>query len=229
METYHSILMKSTLFRDIKENELSDLLPSLRVKVREYKMNEYVFSLGETVNYIYIVLKGSIKIMKENIAGNTTIVAFLGPSQIFAEGIVCTRKRIAPVSTLVTENAKVLQIPYDQIINNNGNENKYHSHLTRNMMLLLGEKNYSLNNKIDILMLKGMRNKLATFLLNEANKNGSLSFTISPNRNELADYLNVSRTSMCRELSKMKSDGIIDYYKNSFKIMSSEALQNSLQ
>lgn len=77
-------------------------------------------------------------------------------------------------------------------------------------------------------MLKGLREKLATFLLAESNKRNSLIFAISLNRNELAEYLNVSRTSMCRELATMKSLGIIDYYKNSFKIISVDLLKENL-
>ena len=94
--------------------------------------------------------------------------------------------------------------------------------------MLLGEKNRILNRKIELLALKGMREKLATYLLYEADKQNSQSFTIIPNRNELAEYLNVSRSSMCRELGRMKELGMIDYYQNSFKILSKEALTKCL-
>jgi CRP-like cAMP-binding protein len=96
------------------------------------------------------------------------------------------------------------------------------------MMMLLGEKNYSMNRKMELLMLKGMREKLATYFLNESYRHKSLTFQIQPNRNELAEYLNVSRTSMCRELATMKDLGMIDYYQNSFKILSLDALKNCL-
>ncbi len=43
---------------------------------------------------------------------------------------------------------------------------------------------------------------------------GSNSFLIPYNRQQLADYLNVDRSTMCSELSKMQKDGIIQYEKN---------------
>lgn len=43
---------------------------------------------------------------------------------------------------------------------------------------------------------------------------GSNSFLIPYNRQQLADYLNVDRSAMCSELSKMQKDGIIEYEKN---------------
>ena len=96
------------------------------------------------------------------------------------------------------------------------------------MMILLGEKNYHLNTKMELLLLKGMREKLATYLLLEARKQKTTSFTISLNRNQLADYLNVSRSSMCRELGRMQEEGIIEYYQNSFKILDEKRLHEAL-
>ena len=40
------------------------------------------------------------------------------------------------------------------------------------------------------------------------------SFLIPYNRQQLADYLNVDRSTMCNELSKMQKDGMIEYKKN---------------
>ena len=36
---------------------------------------------------------------------------------------------------------------------------------------------------------------------------------------ELADYLEVDRSALSAELSKMKADGLIDYWKNHFKLL----------
>ena len=95
-------------------------------------------------------------------------------------------------------------------------------------MMLLGEKNLLLNRKIDILTLKGMREKIATYLLTLSNQVGASSFNLPFNRNELAEFLNVSRTSMCRELSKMKDEGLIDYHLNRVKILNYDALIDCL-
>ena len=96
------------------------------------------------------------------------------------------------------------------------------------MMMILGQKNYNLNTKIELLTLKGMREKIAAYLLTESKNSNSMNFQIVPNRNELAQYLNVSRTSMCRELALMKEQNMLDYYQNSFKILSIDALKECL-
>lgn len=228
MNEIHALLSKCPLFSNIKQTDYTSLLSCVNSYTKHYQNDEYIFFAGDTVNYVGIVLSGALELIKENPAGLKHILDFLGPSNLFGESIVCTQKRIATVTVRVKEDSKVLFIPYERIIKTCGNSCSFHHQIIKNMMMLLGEKNSHLNQKIEILMLKGMREKLAAFLLNEYQKHNSQTFQIIPNRNELADYLNVSRPSMSRELSRMKELGMIDYYQNSFKILSLERLTGCL-
>ncbi|MDF2540794.1 MAG: hypothetical protein K0S47_512 [Herbinix sp.] len=229
MENYIPVLKKCALFRQIDENDLGHLIKCLDAQVKSYHSDEYVFFTGDQINYVGIVLSGMVQIIKESVAGNKHILAFLGPSHLFAEGIVCTVKRMSPVTVQVKEAAKILFVPYERIIKSCGNSCNFHISLIQNMMVVLGEKNMNLNRKLELLTLKGMREKIASFLLNESAENGSSMFQTMLNRTEMADFLNVSRTSMCRELGRMKEEGIIDYYGNSFKILDKEELSASLE
>ena len=229
MEKYLPVLKKCALFRNMEESELGALMKCLGAQVRSFAAEEYVFFAGDEINYVGIVVSGVIEILKESLAGNKHIVAFLGPSDLFAEGIVCTASRISPVTVQANDASVVLMIPYERIIKSCGNTCSFHISLIQNMMVVLGEKNMNLNRKLELLTLKGMREKIASFLINEARIKRSNTFQILLNRTELADYLNVSRTSMTRELARMKEDGLIDFYGSSFKIMNKEDLTRCLE
>lgn len=228
MQQFYPIISKCPLFKDIKTDEYPKLFTCINSNTVNFRTGEYIFLAGDKINNIGIILSGSVEVIKENPGGNRHIMAFLGPAQLFAEGIVCTRERISHVSVRAKENTLVLFVPFERISRTCSTSCGFHIQLIENMMLILGEKNYNLNHKIELLMLKGMREKLATYLLNEYQLNKTNTFQIIPNRNELAEYLNVSRTSMCRELAKMKDEGIIDYYLNSFRILSVDALTDCL-
>ena len=229
MEQYYPILKNCALFRRINEQEIGSLMLCLGAQARSFKAEDYIFFAGDEIGAVGIVLSGIVEVMKESLSGNKHIVAFLGPAEMFAEGIVCTVKRISPVTVRVKENAMVLFIPYEKIIKSCGNSCLFHISLIQNMMQVLGEKNVNLNRKLELLTLKGMREKIASYLLNESNERGSKMFQIILNRTELADYLNVSRTSMCRELARMKDEGLIDFYGNSFKLLNKELLTRCLE
>ena len=73
-----------------------------------------------------------------------------------------------------------------------------------------------------------MREKIATYLLMLSDHFQSNQFNLPFNRNELAEFLNVSRTSMCRELGRMKEEGLIDYHLNRVKLLDVDALIDCL-
>ena len=221
-------LTQCALFKNITLDELKSLLPCLKPILQSYSEDTLIFTQGTTIQYIYVILEGTVEIAKENFAGQKNIVSLLSPSNLFGEGVVCTSHRTSPVSALTLTDAKLLLIPYERIILSCDSNCTFHHGIIYNMMRLLGEKNYHLNTKMDLLLLKGMREKLATYLLAEAQACQNASFTLPLNRNQLADYLNVSRPSMCRELGRMKDEGLIDYYQNSFKLLDIKRLQNAL-
>lgn len=229
MEQYYPILKKCVLFRGIEESNYKHLLGCMDAQVKNFEDEEYIFFAGDEINHVGVVLSGRVEILKENLAGNKHIIAVLDPSNMFAEGIVCTASRLSPVTTQVMDDAKVLLIPYGRIIRSCGEGCGYHIRLIQNMMMILGEKNVALNWKLDLLTLKGMREKLASYLIKTSIENGSKTFLIHLNRTELADFLNVSRTSMCRELTRMKDDGLIDLYGRSFRILDEERLAQCLE
>ena len=65
---------------------------------------------------------------------------------------------------------------------------------------------------------KSLRGRISSYLSEQATINNSNLFSIPFNRQELADYLNVDRSALSNELSKMQSEGLLEFYKNSFKL-----------
>ena len=229
MEQYYPILKRCALFRGIEESNYMDLLGCLDAQIKHFNEDEYIFFAGDKINRVGVVLSGTVEILKENLAGNKHIIAILDSSHLFAEGIVCTADRLSPVTAQAKEETNIMFIPYEKIIRSCGQSCSYHIELIQNMMVVLGEKNINLNWKLELLTLKGMREKLASYLIKASYENRSNTFQIPLNRSELSDFLNVSRTSMCRELTRMKDDGLIDLYGRSFKILDKEGLAGCLE
>jgi CRP-like cAMP-binding protein len=82
-----------------------------------------------------------------------------------------------------------------------------------------------MNSRIGYLKVKSMREKLAAFLFEQHQRTGNRTFMIPMNREQLADYLNVSRPSMSRELGRIRDEGVIDFYRSSFTIKNLDALR----
>lgn len=88
-----------------------------------------------------------------------------------------------------------------------------------NLLRIVASKNLMLNQKIEFLSKRTTKEKLMAFLLAQAKQNGSRTFSIPYDRQALADYLGVERSAMSAELSRLRREGKIDFYKNQFKLL----------
>ena len=70
---------------------------------------------------------------------------------------------------------------------------------------------------------KTIRERVLIYLSSQSGKAGSLTFQIPFDRQQLADYLNLDRSALSKELGKMKKDGLLDYHKNTFTLLQPES------
>lgn len=73
--------------------------------------------------------------------------------------------------------------------------------------------------KIEVISKKTLREKILTYLQQQALDQDSRQFTIPLNRLELAKYLCADRSALTRELSYMQKEGLISYEKNTFQLL----------
>jgi CRP-like cAMP-binding protein len=94
------------------------------------------------------------------------------------------------------------------------------------MLKIVSNKAMNLNKKIEFLSIKSIREKLCKYLMEQYRKQKSNTLHLNMNRNEMSDFLNVTRPSLSREMSNMKDEGIIDYYRSSIKILDLDKIGN---
>ena len=92
----------------------------------------------------------------------------------------------------------------------------FHSELIRNLTVVLAEKNLGLTRKIRLITPRSLRERVLAYLSQEALRQGKDEITIPFNRQQMADFLNVDRSALSGELSKMQKEGLIEYHKNRF-------------
>jgi DNA-binding transcriptional ArsR family regulator len=127
--------------------------------------------------------------------------------------------KMLPVSVISSTESELLFIDCRKLAAPCSKACDFHSRLIQNMLNIISKKNVSLTQKIEFLSKRTTREKLLAYLSAEAKKAGSNRFSISFNRQELADYLFVERSAMSAELSKLRDDGILKYHKNQFELM----------
>ncbi len=215
MEKYYNQIKNSPLFYGMKEEELKAILECFRARVKVYDEGEYVIRQGERILNLYIVLDGCINIEKDSYWGRRIIVTRINSNENIALAFVASQSE-SNIDAVVAKKSKVLILSYEKCTSMCQNACTKHRVLICNMFEVLSKENIALIEKIENVSQKSIRDKLLTFLSNEAQKNKSNSFEILFNRQDMADYLNIDRSAMCFELSKLQKEGIITYQKNKF-------------
>jgi CRP-like cAMP-binding protein len=213
----YEIIQKNELFSDMELSDIKSLLQCLNAKTAEYKKNDFILLQSEPVNLVGIVLSGRINIMKEDFEGNINILAKLGESETFAEAFACAGIKESPVTVQADENCQILFIDWKKIITTCPMACKFHTKIIGNMIRLIAKKNIVLNQKIEILSKRTIREKLLMFFEIQSRSARSRKFAIPYNRETLANYLCIDRSAMSRELCKMREEGIILFHKNEFE------------
>lgn len=121
------------------------------------------------------------------------------------------------MSVQAAEPAGVLSLPYERLLVPTGHPD--HPALLRNLLDGLAEKALVLHDRNDCLIKSSVREKVLTYLSKESARTGSQVLRISMNREELAAYLNVDRSALSRELSRMQRDGLIAYHRSCFRLL----------
>lgn len=223
------VLSKASLFRDIASDDLNTMFNCLQPKLRKFKKNSYIAVAGDHFESLGILLSGQASLIKENAAGDRLMMAILKPGDIFGEIAVFSGKSVWPATVVAQEPCQVMFLPKQKILGECANLCSWHHTIIENMLKDISDKALTLNKKIEYLSMKSMRGKISSFLLEQYKMHSNLEFLLPMKRSELADFLNVSRPSMSRELCRMRDEGVIDFNRSSIRIKELEMLKDMVE
>ena len=219
MNEYMEIIKTCPLFRDITDDDLGSMLACLGAKTERFDKRYTIIAEGSPAKYIGIVLSGSVSVEQTDIYGNRSILSVAGPSHIFGEAFACADVDAIPVSVVANEDSLIMFINIERILVTCSNNCPFHNKLIRNLMHDLAQKTLMFHRKIDVISRRTTREKLLSYLNYEARRQGSGSFDIPFDRQGLADYLEVDRSGLSLEISKLRKEGILESRKNHFTLL----------
>ena len=219
MLNFHSVLQGCPLFRGLESEELSAILACLGAKRKDVPKGQAVFHEGEPATHMGIVLTGAVRLIREDYYGNRSIVAHIEAGQLFGESYACAELATLPVSVIADEDSQLLLLDCRRITVCCSQACAFHSRVIFNLLRLVATKNLLFDQKIQVTSKRSTREKLMTYLMQCAKQEGSDRFEIPFDRQELADYLEVDRSGLSAEISKLRREGILACEKNRFTLL----------
>lgn len=222
MKKYIPILKKTKLFAGVADGEIDAMLSCLNASLHSYKKGEYVLRQGEYLNYITVLVDGELHIQRDDYWGNRTIVNRIAVGEMFGEAYIAPNSGALLNDVVAVEDSIVILFDMRRIMTVCSSACRFHSMVVQNLFFAISEKNRALVQKLGHISKRTTRDKLISYLSEEANRNRSASFAIPFNRQQLADFLSVDRSAMSNELCKMRDEGLFKFEKNQFHLLQGE-------
>ena len=211
--------VNSPLFNGIEPEDRKTMLDCIGYHVGTFQKGNVVAFEDENIRNIGIVLSGAVDMIKEDLWGNKTMLLRVRRNEMFGETFACGEDNLSVVTFVVSEDAKILFIPFDRVMHSCTMACWFHHRLIENMVHIIANKNRDLMRKVEVVSKKNLREKILAYLSIQAQVQGARYFEIPLGRVELAEYLCADRSALTRELAKMRAEGLIDYHKNCFRIL----------
>ena len=210
------------LFRGMSDGDLSAALDCLSARERAFEKDEMILPAGEVSARMGLVLSGSVRVESCDLWGNRTILTHVGPGGSFAETYALLEDEPMLVDVAANEDCRVLFLRIGGLNTLTADASPWRVKLIGNLLGISSQKNLHLSERSFHNAPKTSRGRVMAYLNAVSLKKRTSVFDIPFDRQQLADYLNVERTALSKELGKMQVDGLIKVRRNHFKIIKTE-------
>ena len=213
-------IKNTALFRGMSEEEVLSALKVLQAVERQYIKDDLVLYAGDTTDRMGLVLSGSVTIESNDAWGNRTILSHVGRGQFFAESYALFKDEPLLVDVRANEKSNILFLKSGNIQALMDQSAPWAIKYMTNSLMISARKNLMLSGRSFHTAPKNIRGRVLSYLNSVSLQKHSNEFDIPFDRQQLADYLNLERSALSKELGKMQRDGLIKAKKNHFVILS---------
>lgn len=224
MKDIYGALSNCILMKNFSENEIKSFLGKFSYTLVSYSKGEIIAIEESTCSKIGIITSGTLEVQKIFSSGKVITIGSLRESDIFGEVIIFSNRSTYPATITASRSASVMFISKEDILKLC---NLFPVFLN-NFMSLLSNKILMLNKKLKNISYETIRQKIASYILDEYYHQKSPKITLSCTRKEMAEQLGIPRPSLSRELVNMKKDNLIDFNRSSILIKNVDTLENLL-
>lgn len=208
------------LFSCFTKEELLSFLSSPGASINEYGKNEIIHIQNEKCTATDIILDGKLSILKINEKGDVLTIGTFTNGDILGANLLFAKSNYYPMTVTSNTKSVLLRINKDLILDMG----------KRNMDFMVGfieeisDKALILTEKIDSISFKTIRQKIIDYLKYEQSLQGSTSIKMSLTKKELSERFGIERTSLSRELNKMRKEGLLNFNSKTINIIRSDDL-----
>ena len=217
----YEILTNSPFFNGLTAKEIKELLQTVNYKIVEYPAKEIYTLAGMPCKYADFILKGELISRMTGLSGKQVQIDRLKACVLIAPAFIFAKNNAMPVSVETAQHTTIMRMMPSELkhlIDTN-------ERIRMNFIQLLSSIDVFLTQKLRMLSLFTVREKVAYFLMKAAKEQQSRTIKLSNSRQEIADTFGIQKFSLLRCLSEFEDNGAIKIAGKQITILNSDKMK----
>lgn len=208
-------LEHTLLFSTLPKEKLHGLIHENKITCVLYSPGEMVHLESETCSSVEIVIEGHLSVEQVGEDGDVFSVANFGPESLIGGNVVFSSLPRYTHSIVAIEKSLLLGIQSETLF---GLLAAYDLFL-RKFLTLISDNTVMVNNRLSHMMQYSLRERLTLYIKSEMVRQDSPTMELPVTKTRLAQMLGVSRTSISRELAKMRDEDLLVLDKRNITLL----------
>ncbi|MCM5662809.1 Crp/Fnr family transcriptional regulator [Galbibacter mesophilus] len=183
--------------------------------LKSFKKDDIIIDVNQELIFVPLVLKGIIKVLREDENENELLLYFLEKGDTCAMSLTCCQKKSkSKIRAVAESDVQLIMIPFEQMNAWFATNNSWRNFILESYQIRFNE----MLETIDTLAFLKMDERLHKFLIDKLKVKGEKTLKIT--HQEIAENLNTSRVVISRLLKKLENEGLFKLYRNKIEVLS---------
>jgi CRP-like cAMP-binding protein len=207
VKKYLELIRKIDLLKLINPQEMESYLTDGNGKITQYGKNNIVHFVGEVCSKLEIILSGKVVIERIDESGNLMTIAEFFSGDVLGGNLMFSKNPYYPMTVTAKEATLILEINKERLFRLFSDNHEF----LRSYLEYVSDHTVILGDRIKHYVNRTIRDSIISYLDYECKKQNSSTIKLNMTKKALAERIGVQRTSLSRELAKMREDGLIKY------------------
>lgn len=207
MKKYLELIQQADLVKSLKLQEIESYLTEGSCKITQYRKNNIVHFVGEVCSKLEIILTGKVVIERIDESGNLMTIAEFFSGDVLGGNLMFSKNPYYPMTVTAKEATLILEINKERLFQLFSDNHEF----LKSYLEYVSDHTVILGDRIKHYVNRTIRESIISYLNYERKKQNSTTIKLSVTKKALAERIGVQRTSLSRELAKMRADGLIEF------------------
>lgn len=194
-------------FEGFSAEQLTQLFSTAKYRINTYTKEQIIHLQDEVCLAMDIVLEGQVSVQKIYTSGNVLKITVFSGEEVFGANLLFSYRNVYPM-TIVSERKAVILHIYKELVLELCHANML---FTSRLMTVIADKTLVLSDKIDAISMKTISQCIIDYLRYQFYLQNTYIIKLTISKKELAQRLGIQRSSLSRELQKMRQKGLLEY------------------